>query len=201
LPFLFIGERLLTFVNPLKMTNMTTTMTKKESALNQHYWYNTGVYQQESERMFSELVPKSDKAPTIHGELNRCISRLYYDYCNNGNCNALEVLTDDCSHCDGTGYDDEEETHDCEWCGGDCTEETGVEFDSYYGDMVDFLKMFMQDKEVIFALEDWLLEGKKRYSFSDEEMSRYDKVVDAVVFQCLTTENKPNPFYPSSQNQ
>ena len=175
---------------------MTTQMTKKECALNQHYWNNEGVYQADSERLYSELVPQSGNAPTIHGELIRCVHRLYYEFCNNGNCNALERVAEDCSNCCGSGYEDDDETY-CEWCDGNCTEETGVEIDSYYEDMIDFLKMFMQDKEVIFHLEDWMLENYSggRYSFSDEQMSKYDKVVDAVVFQCLTTDNKPNPLF------
>jgi hypothetical protein len=177
------------------MTNMTTTMTKKECALNQHYWNNEGVYQADSERLYSELVPQSDNAPTIHGEMIRCIHRLYYEFCNNGNGNAIGFVMEDCSQCGGSGYEDDDET-DCEWCGGDCMEETDVVFESYYEDMVEFLKMNMQDKEVIFHLEDWLLETfRDNYTFSDEQMSKYDKVLDAVVFQCLTTENKPNPLF------
>lgn len=180
---------------------MTTQMTKKECALNQHYWNNEGAYQEQSDFLYSQLVPHVGNAPTIHGEMIRCVHRLYYEFCNNGNCNALEFETEDCSHCGGSGYEEDEET-DCEWCDGDCTTTGIVYIDDYYKDMIDFLKMYMQDKEVIFDLEDWLIETatKGRYAFSDDQMSKYDQVVDAIVFQCLTTENKPNPLYALKSN-
>lgn len=54
------------------------------------YWGNNGAYNEEYSRLYDELVPASGDAKTVHGELIRAISRLGYEYNNNGNCNAAE---------------------------------------------------------------------------------------------------------------
>jgi hypothetical protein len=171
---------------------------KKNCSLNQHYWESTGVYQQEWDKLYNDLVPASGDAPTIQGELIRCISRLYYDYCNNGNCNALDITMEDCNECNGSGYEEDSdgETQDCQWCGGDCNVEGDAYITDYYKEMIDFLKEYLIEKELVSQLENWMVNDySPRYSFSDEQMNLYDKVTDAVVYQCLTTENKPNPKF------
>ncbi len=87
-------------------------ITKPENS----YWNNTGAYQDEHDKLYAQLVPSSDNASTIHGELIRCANRLSYDYYNNGNCNAVEDKMEDCSECDGSGWEEEQ---DCGCCDGD----------------------------------------------------------------------------------
>jgi len=70
------------------------------------YWSGTGKYQQAQEKLWEELVPKSGEAPTALGELVRSAGRLYYEFCNNGNCNAADGIY-------------ETEQHTCNGCGGD----------------------------------------------------------------------------------
>lgn len=48
------------------------------------YWGNTGQYQKDYDRLWKRLVPAEGKADTLHGELLRSISRIYYDLYNNG---------------------------------------------------------------------------------------------------------------------
>jgi hypothetical protein len=48
------------------------------------YWNCLGKYQKELERLQAELIPESGKAKTMHGELLRCVSKIYYDVFNNG---------------------------------------------------------------------------------------------------------------------
>ena len=60
-------------------------MEKGKTRLGNSYWDNTGYYQDIYDRLYDNLVPSNGDADTIHGELIRCIGRLYYDFCNNGN--------------------------------------------------------------------------------------------------------------------
>ena len=69
----------------------------------------------------------------------------------------------------------------------------------YYQKMFDFMEQFTNDAETKMKLEelqDFLLLGKgDNPSFSDTEMNIYDAVVDGIMYEILTTENKPNPYY------
>jgi len=48
------------------------------------YWDNSSPYAAEQEDFFNELVPASGAADTLQGEILRNISRIQYDYLNNG---------------------------------------------------------------------------------------------------------------------
>jgi hypothetical protein len=37
--------------------------------------------------------------------------------------------------------------------------------------------------------------GYAKYTFDEQEMDVYNKVVDAVMHQVLTTNDKPNPYF------
>jgi len=54
------------------------------------YWNNKGRYQDAYDKIWKCLIPKSGEASNPHAEAVRCISRIYYDYFNNGFCNAIE---------------------------------------------------------------------------------------------------------------
>lgn len=174
------------------------TTEKLNSTLKQHYWGDSGVYQKIYDNLYNELVPSSNMAETIHGELLRCISRLYYDFCNNGNCNVLDVKMEDCLYCYGSGYEDDSdgEEQNCSYCDGECRVGGDLYVTNYYDDMLSFLEINMTERNLAKDLRTWLLqEYQTHYSFSDEQMNVYDKVVDSIVYQCLTTENKPNPMF------
>ena len=184
-----------------------TTIQKKETPLGQSYWYANGIYQEEYNYFHTNLVPASGYAPTIHGEMIRCVSRLYYDFCNNGNCNAVDMKTEECSNCGGWGFeeaydkDEDEQTEDCHWCDGS-GEEDGENFvTEYYQDMLDFLNEFLNEKKCVRSLEDFMINGAgyAKYKFDAQEMDVYNKVVDAVMYQVLTTENKPNPYFKTEE--
>lgn len=175
-----------------------TQETKKNTPLNQHYWTSTGVYQEQYDELSAQLVPARGDSPTIHGEMIRAIGRLYYDFCNNGNCNAIDVEMEDCSECDGCGYEEDRdgETQDCQWCGGDCQVEGSYFITGYYDGMLSFLEQHMTERKLATELREWMInEYQNRYSFSDEQLNVYDKVCDAIIYQCLTTSDKPNPTY------
>lgn len=175
---------------------MTTQIKRQNSSLTQHYWGDNGVYQSEYDSLYNSLVPASGEASTMQGELIRCIGRLYYDFCNNGNCNAIDVRMEDCDNCGGYGYEEDADgdEQDCQWCGGDCQVETDYYVTEYYDEMLSFLEMYMTEEQLAKDLRNWMVnEYTSRYSFSDKQMNIYDKVVDAIVYQCLTTPLVPNP--------
>ena len=185
------------------MEKMTTNQ-KKETPLGQSYWYETGVFQEGYDLLYAQLVPDSGCAPTIHGEMIRCVSRLFYDFCNNGNCNAVDMKMEKCHQCGGCGYeenynedDDEWENEDCHWCDGSGEDEGEKFVTDYYQEMLDFLDEFLNDKKCVSDLEHFMINGAgySRYKFDAQEMDVYNKVVDAVVYQCLTTQNNPNPYH------
>ena len=187
---------------------METKTQKLVTPLGKSYWGHDGAYQTEYDVLFDNLVPSSGYAPTIHGEMIRCVSRLFYDFCNNGNCNAVDVRMEECHQCGGCGYEefydgDEEEgeeecrTEDCHWCDGSGQDEGETFVTEYYQEMLDFLFEFLNDKKCVYSLEDFMINGAGygRYKFDDKEMDVYNKVVDAVMYQVLTTNNNPNPYF------
>lgn len=177
-------------------------MEKGKTKLGESYWNEKGYYQDIYDRLHSNLVPSSGEADTVHGELVRAISRLYYDYCNNGNINAVEAdyeeIENTCYNCGGTGeleYDSEDDPEECEDCYGSgytVEEEMGDPYITpYYQEMLDFLHKHLENKKVVDDLENYMLENYTFYRYDNESMHIYDKVVDEVVWTCLTTEDKP----------
>jgi len=187
------------------MATLDITFEQKKTDPKKDYW-GSGAYQQEYEALWEELVPPSDMAKTIHGELIRSCGRLLHDYMNNGNCNAVEQETEDCPECDGCGweeeYDDDGERimeTDCHWCGGECQVDAEKVIDQYYLDMLDFIE-YHCDIECgeVDRLKDFMTSSEKGYSnydFDETENPFYNDVIDMVVHFCLTSENKPNPDY------
>ena len=70
--------------------NATTDQSHTNPTKGKSYWDGTGQYQTEYKTLCDNLVPDSGSAATLHGELIRAITRLSYEYYNNGNCNARE---------------------------------------------------------------------------------------------------------------
>ncbi len=171
------------------------------------YWDGNGAYQKEYDQLNRALVPDMGEANTINGEMIRIIGRLTYDFCNNGNCNVIshEVVRQECSceECSGRGVVDEynEETEedeevDCGVCGGSGESYEAVDGDAiiegFYEKMIDFLEKHLTNKEVVKNLRAFLLDNSKgysKYTFEGEEMRVYNELADAVIYQCLTTEN------------
>jgi hypothetical protein len=173
-------------------------MEKLVTQLGKSYWDENGAYQKEYDELYTQLVPDSGEANTVHGEMIRCVSRLFYDYCNNGNCNVLDGGTytsyETCSQCGGSGYDDEEEENECSYCYGDgdveVEEEEDLYITEYYLEMFDFLEDNMLNPKYVIELKEFLLNSYSSLTFGPEEMKRYNALTDEVMYQVLTTENK-----------
>jgi len=188
-------------------------MEKRTTPAGNTYWDENGAYQKELDKLYNKLVPMSGDAETVHGELVRVVNRLYYEYCNNGNCNAVEVDYVDqeytCYNCDGTGnrdYHDHEtdewESVECDDCYGDgyqYEEEEGDRYmSSYYDRMLDFIRDHVSNSyPVVDALERFILNGPgySNYQFNAAEYEYYNDVVDTVMHYVLNSENVPNPEY------
>ena len=66
---------------------MTDTLAKDASFKAGSFWAGTHPLSQVAQTLKSSLVPLSGPAATPHGELLRCMTKLYYDAYNNGYCN------------------------------------------------------------------------------------------------------------------
>lgn len=175
-------------------------MERKTTELGKSYWNETGAYQEEYSNLWNDLVPSSGSADTIHGELIRAAGRLFYEYCNNGNCNALDSTYRSCGHCGGDGEeldgyeDDGEEIYGtCSWCDGTGEDEGDVYVTSMYHGFIDLIEDNVPDAPTQ-ELRDFLLDpslGYSSYKFTDEEMKVYNDLVDSVIYHILTTENSP----------
>ena len=174
-------------------------MEKRITQPGKSYWSESGAYQEEHDRLWAELVPSSGSCGTIHGELVRATSRLFYEFCNNGNCNAIEVETRRCPHCGGDGQvdsgytgDDEEDTYeDCSWCDGSGEAEGDTIITSFYGGFLDLIENNVPTAPVQ-ELRDFMEDSSKgygSYKFDDKEMGIYNALTDSVIHHILTSEN------------
>jgi hypothetical protein len=161
------------------------------------YWEENGVYQAEYEKLFDELVPGYGSARTINGELIRCVNRLFYDYCNNGNGNAQEheYEEEDCWICNGGGED--EDGDDCEDCGGAGTDYEAISVYSIredFDDMLEFLANYV-DRNQVERIRGIIKSPDKCGDFSDDVMCEYNKLSDMVMHYVLSHDDTPNPQF------
>lgn len=160
---------------------MKTTV-KKQTKVGKSYWDGNGAYQKEYETLYNSMVPASGSALTLNGELIRAVSRLAYEYLNNGNCNACEA----------------HEIQNDSWCGDDeWEEETEYGISDYYGKFLQIIKETIKtdtvaelvecvEEIILNSFQDWF----RRQLFSDENRLTYDRLVDEVVHYVLNNEDK-----------
>lgn len=125
------------------------------------YWNGTGFYQKEYEELQEELIPQMGKAESEEGELLRSISRLYYDYCNNGNGNVFNESWGE------------------------------VEINPFFQEFIDYIDIHLYYNASPFKkLDDFINSYKSQDpTFSDEEMNIYDRVVDSIMEQIIEEKN------------
>jgi hypothetical protein len=118
------------------------------------YWDNEGKYQEQYERAWEKLIPASGEAKDGLPEALRAISRIGYDYYNNGFCNLWH------SWDDGDG-------------------EYDVKIDPYYEDLVDYLSYQIplpMHKELIEFLHD-----AKGYGNWSDKAGVIDRIIDHII--------------------
>lgn len=186
----------------------------KTTELGKSYWDESGAYQKEYEELHDKLVPLSGSSETLHGELIRGISRLFYEYCNNGNCNAAEAKIAEveytCENCGGSGeieVDDEGNVEVCENCGGSgvYTEEEieEVEITPYFGKFLDLIQNSLEKEfdandvyEIVSTVEEIIknsVEDNRSNYFNNENMAAYNKLSDYVIWFVLNTDDAELP--------
>lgn len=172
----------------------------KLTSENNHYWNNNGTYQQEMDRLYDKFVPTSGRSYNLTGEVVRAANRLYYEFCNNGNHNALETISEwvECSYCGGSGlidvYDDEEfcaeECPDCNGEGGYYDEEFTL--NEYYDNFIKLIRHYFEQKnckEGIEAIDEVLRIIECSYKPEDYFITKYDRCIDYVVWCVLNDED------------
>lgn len=157
------------------METTTINIELKRTAKGCGYWNRNGAYQQEYDELWPKLVPAEGKAKTVNGELLRTSAKLYYDFFNNGNMNACEIIGRNC-------WEDVDE------------DDLEYRVDKYYQECIDFIRdTCKQDYELaglLSRIEDIILEGEYGCNDKDNEHT-YDLMVDHVMHYVLTHEDKP----------
>lgn len=194
----------------------------KLTEVGKSYWNESGANQELMKRLTDKFVEFKGCSKNLNGEVIRAINRLYYEYCNNGNCNACEEVTVrygewvDCPYCHGTGVCCEgDEEYECTDCGGEggWYEEDECEYriDNYYSNFLNLVREYLstngyekEASEIIDNIES-IIENKPYCShnkyFSDENMNAYDRMVDYVVYLVANKENDNTPIPDWYENE
>lgn len=178
--------------------------------ITKHYWNNEGVYDKQFTQLTEQLMKATGRGDNLRAEVVRAANRLYYEYCNNGNCNAVNIeygdeVEDICPCCGGCGYlgDDEDDT--CDECGG-CgvvyrEGESEYSVSEYYNNFIELIRDALNDKESNGAMEDirsfieQTAEGAPRdWYFSDSNMHKYDLMIDLVYEWAVKNKNDNTPI-------
>lgn len=142
------------------------------------FWDGNHPMMDEFKYLFDELVPDSGEADTEDGELIRAASRLFHEFCNNGNGNAAIR----CSSYDEDGDEDGE---------GDLKL---AEFYREWLDMMDAIPaLAFSSRRVRDLILDESIHGSYRYS--DAEMDVYNSLTEAVlmfVIESLCEQPEPS---------
>lgn len=153
-----------------------------------------------------QLVPPSDEAETLEGEVLRAIDRLYYEFTNNGNCNAAEFIesTEEvtCWSCNGLGYEGEEEEDDsCAECDGAgvLDEEDGeFQIDEFYLQFINLIrKILPETEESLQGIEKVILQGyptNMTWEQRSAAIKLYDSVMEKVVEWIDKKKGQYTPF-------
>ena len=131
----------------------------------QAYWDRNGKYQEQYDRAWKQLIPASGEAKDGLPEALRAISRIGYDYYNNGFCNLWQSREEYDE--DGCYYDE-------------------YEMDSYYEEMVDYLR-YEIPRDLHKQLEDFLLSAQGYCNWSDDA-GIIDRIIDHIMEQIIEQE-------------
>lgn len=134
---------------------MTKVIIDKPSGI---YWDNEGKYQAQYDRAWKQLIPASGEAAGGLPEALRAISRIGYDYYNNGFCNLWQGSEE---------YDSDECCY------------TEYSMDSYYEDMVDYLR-YEIPRDLHKQLEEFLLDAQGYGNWSDSA-DIIDRIIDHIM--------------------
>ena len=129
------------------------------------YWDNDGKYQAQYNKAWKQLIPASGEAEDGLPEALRAISRIGYDYYNNGFCNLWRA--DEEYDSDGSYYD-------------------VYRMDSYYKEMVEYLA-YEVPRDLHKQLKEFLLDAQGYGNWSDNA-DIIDRIIDHIMEQIIEQE-------------
>ena len=129
------------------------------------YWDREGKYQEQYDAAWKQLIPFEGEADDGLPEALRAISRIGYDYYNNGFCNLWESSEEYDS--DGSYYD-------------------VYRMDSYYRDMVEYLA-YEIPRDLHKELQEFLLDAQGYGNWS-EQASVLDRIIDHIMERIIEDE-------------
>lgn len=195
---------------------MKTNFTQKPlvlSRVSQHYWNGNGGNEQELKRLTEKFMPASGRAANLVGEVIRAVNRLYYEFCNNGNGNAMDCHTIpgewvECRACSGSGYVEEYDDKSDEWvsseccdCGGDGgyyeDDEEEYTLNKFYGNFINLIREYFTSKncaEGVKAINELEAIVENMCNTTDASMRVYDRVTDYAVWLVLNDEDNATPI-------
>jgi len=122
------------------------------------YWDNEGKYQAQYDRAWKQLIPASGEAEDGLPEALRAISRIGYDYYNNGFCNLWREWEE---------YD-----------GDECY--TEYKMDSYYQDLAEYLEDNLPSNDLYKELKSFMLDAQGYGRWSDQA-GIIDRIIDHIM--------------------
>lgn len=192
------------------------TFTQKPLVLStpdQHYWNSNGGNEEEMKRLTEKFMPASGRAENLVGEVIRAVNRLYYEFCNNGNGNAMDchVISGDwveCRACSGSGTVEEYDEDSDEWISSECCDCEGVggyyeddeeeyELNSFYGNFIELIRQYFSEKGCVEggkAIDQLESIVTSMGDTSDANMSIYDRVTDYAVWLVSNDEDNATPI-------
>ena len=120
------------------------------------YWNNEGKYQAQYDKAWEELIPAEGEAEDGLPEALRAISRIGYDYYNNGFCNLWQS-----------------------WDDGDTT------MDSYYEDFVYYLRHHLP-YDLYVEFKAWLPTTKHSCQWGSGGDDVIDRIIDHIMEGIIT---------------
>ena len=131
----------------------------------QAYWDNEGKYQEQYDRAWKQLIPASGEAEDGLPEALRAVSRIGYDYYNNGFCNL--------------------------WQGWEDIDDYGEEYmeykiDSYYEDMIDYLRHHIPG-DLHKALTSFIHDAQGYGNWSNQA-GVIDRIIDHIMERIIEDE-------------
>jgi|TARA_R100000084_G_scaffold17538_1_gene5724 hypothetical protein len=138
---------------------MTKVIIDKPSGV---YWDGEGKYQGQYDRAWKALIPAQGEAEDGWPEALRAISRIGYDYYNNGFCNLWR--SSEAYDEDGYSYDE-------------------YEMDPYYRDMVDYLA-YQIPRNMHGELKDFLVDAAGYGNWSNQA-GIIDRIISHIMEQII----------------
>lgn len=144
------------------------------------YFDKKGKYQNIYNKLHKELVPFKNSADTVQGELIRAIGKLYYEYCNNGNCNAVSEIRSRYSNC----YYDEDD---------DSEFEVYYEVSELYSKFLDLIQTVIPNSSNLCESVRNIITSNHCY-FNESEKQKYINLTDIVISYVVKNLNKEIEF-------